>query len=257
MNCNQVRELISAYADGELDAEQRVAAEAHLRDCAQCSRALESLTMLKSAMQDATLSYNVPGALQKKIAALIDKAAGMPKVDTSPRRGIWKYALLAVAAGLVLAVGVASYRFIFPSEQQKIEAEAVADHEQAEYGHRLVDFASADMPAVLNHLKAKLNFEPLAPLHAPTGYTLIGGRVDRLAGHAVAVLVYKNGSQVSNIFQWPSASPPSPGTVHALKNLGVASWNGSGRTFYVVSDAGMGAANAVAALYVAEGCGTP
>ena len=65
MDCNQVQELISAYADGELDGQRRAAADRHLADCSAIRSArLDSISSLKTAMGDVTLLYNVPGTLQ-------------------------------------------------------------------------------------------------------------------------------------------------------------------------------------------------
>ena len=45
----------------------------------------------------------------------------------------------------------------------------------------------------------------MRPIRVPTGYTLIGGRVDtRLAAGTSRYWGYKNGPQINNIFEWPS-----------------------------------------------------
>ena len=112
MECNQMRELISAYADGELDAQQRAQAERHLGDCTECSRALEDISAMKTAMRNDVLLFNVPGALRKKIESMVAKAADPPahaKPKTSRPILQLKHVLVATAAGLALAAGITGY----------------------------------------------------------------------------------------------------------------------------------------------------
>ena len=84
MECNQLRELITAYADGELDPQQRVEAERHLGQCPQCSQALKNISTLKTALRADALLFNVPGALRKKLETIVNKAAD-PPADTKPK----------------------------------------------------------------------------------------------------------------------------------------------------------------------------
>src|SRR5580658_1848203 len=106
MECDQMRELISAYADGELEAKERAEAERHLGDCAECSRSLKTISALKVAMRNDVLLFNVPGALKKKIETMVAKAGDPPAgVRAKPSRAIFqlKHVLIATAAGLALA----------------------------------------------------------------------------------------------------------------------------------------------------------
>ena len=43
MQCEQIRDLLEAYAVGTLDEDQRAAVEAHLADCAACQRMADEL----------------------------------------------------------------------------------------------------------------------------------------------------------------------------------------------------------------------
>jgi len=259
MECNQVRELISAYSDGELDAQERGEAERHLRDCPECSRALETISTLKAAMRNDVLLFNVPGALKKKIETMVAKAAdptaGAKAKAARPVLRL-KYALIATAAGLALAAGFTGY-LMWPSAKQRIEIAAVRDHQQSLMTGHSVDVTSSDPQTVLRWLAKRLSFSPLAPNQLPAGYSLTGGRVDTLMGRQVAVLVYRNGSRTSDLFQWPSggAAVSGPGTADTIQSLGAAAWNAAGMNFCVVSDGGAPVATDISNMFISQGCG--
>ena len=48
MNCAEVLDLLSAYYDGEIDADSRSKVESHFRECAECEKELASFEKLSS-----------------------------------------------------------------------------------------------------------------------------------------------------------------------------------------------------------------
>ncbi len=257
MECDQMRELISAYADGELEAKERAEAERHLGDCAECSQSLKTISALKAAMRNDVLLFNVPGALKKKIETIVAKAADPPAgVRAKPSRPILqlKHVLVATAAGLALAAGITGY-LVWPSARQKIEAQAVGDYKQSLSSNPGVEIVSSDPPTVLRWLSTRLSFSPVAPNRLPVGYTLAGGRVDSIEGVKVAVLVYRKGSGTSNLFQWPAGNAVGPGSADTIQGLGAMAWNAAGMNFCIVSDGGVGAVNEMSSLVISDGCG--
>jgi len=257
MECDQMKELISAYADGELDAKERADAERHLGDCAECSQSLKTITALKAAMRNDVLLFNVPGALKKKIETMVAKAADPPagaKGKPSGRILHLKHVLVATAAGLALAAGITGY-MLWPSARQRIEAQAVGDFKQSLSGNPVVEIASSDPPTVLRWLSMRLSFSPVAPNRLPVGYALAGGRVDTIEGRKVAVLVYRKGSGTSDLFQWPSGDGVGPGTADAIQGLGASAWSAAGMNFCVVSDGGVTEVNEMSSLVISDGCG--
>lgn len=55
MTCQDHKELMMAYLDNELNAEQREAFERHLASCADCSREMEEFRKLKHLTDDVAL----------------------------------------------------------------------------------------------------------------------------------------------------------------------------------------------------------
>jgi len=90
--CNQIKENLSAWLDGELEAGARQAVAAHLKTCAACRRELARLTALDEALG----RLQVPGPPQVAERVLARLAR--------PRRRWWQN--LALAASLVLGLTV-------------------------------------------------------------------------------------------------------------------------------------------------------
>lgn len=98
-------ERLSEYVDGELDASERAALEAHLAECRECreiAAELRRVTMRASALTDPAPSTDLwPG-----IAARIGVAdtTGVRRVARRPARRRWSFTLPQLAAaGLALA----------------------------------------------------------------------------------------------------------------------------------------------------------
>jgi anti-sigma factor RsiW len=257
MECNQMKELISAYADGELDAQQRAQAERHLGECENCSQSLKAISAMKVAMRNDVLLFNVPGALRKKIESMVAKAADPPahaKPKTSRPVIHLKHVLMATAAGLALAAGITGY-VMWPTARDRIEAQAVQDYRQALAGSSVAHVESSDSATVLHWLSMQSNFSPVTPNRLPTGYTLAGGRIDVVDGRHVAVFVYRKGSQTSNLFQWPANNAVGAGNVDTIQGVGVTAWNAGGMNFVMVSDGGAPAVGEMADLVITQGCG--
>jgi anti-sigma factor RsiW len=256
MECNQMRELISAYADNELDAQQRAEAERHLGDCGECAQSLKNIQTLKTAMRNDVLLFNVPIALRKKIDSMVAKAVDPPtgQQPRAPRRVFHiKHFIIATAAAVAVAASITAY-VVWPTARQRIETQAVREYNQSLPGESSVGFPSTDPKTVSHWLSTQLNFAPVMANQLPASYTLAGGRIDMLDGRKVAVLVYRSGLQTSNLFQWPSTNSLGPASVDTIAGRGVTAWNAGGMTFAIVSDAGTGAIQQISAQIMAQGC---
>ena len=111
MNCSQVQEVLSAYYDGELPCETKAEVAGHLDGCARCSRRVAAFGQLSAAAQ-ALPTPSPPPEMWTQLAQELD-AAG----DSRPaaRQKIWMLTsrkVAAIAAALLLAVGVGSFAFV-------------------------------------------------------------------------------------------------------------------------------------------------
>ncbi len=81
MDCHLFRLLMQGYHDGELDAAERAAYEAHRRDCAAC-RALDARFALMAGALDAIPRFEPSPGFNERVMARVDVAA----YRTSPVR---------------------------------------------------------------------------------------------------------------------------------------------------------------------------
>lgn len=93
-SCQDVDELLVAYADGELAAEPAERVSAHLATCEKCRCKLAALER----------SLELAGAVWEESA----EAMAAPAAECVRRRSSWIKAAAAAAACIVLAVGLAA-----------------------------------------------------------------------------------------------------------------------------------------------------
>jgi anti-sigma factor RsiW len=101
MDCRDFHNLVEPFADGELDAAQRAAAEGHVGGCASCAARVAEVRRLSTAMRRAFGESPAPPALRHRVALAIssaaEPAAAEPRsVTQGPSR--WWLAPLAAAA---------------------------------------------------------------------------------------------------------------------------------------------------------------
>jgi anti-sigma factor RsiW len=95
MDCQEVREQLSAWLDAELDTAASDAVAAHLDGCEACQRQWRKLKALEAVLGD--LAAPVPPGLAEKVLARLNP----------PRRRQWLQSV-ALAACLVLGIALGS-----------------------------------------------------------------------------------------------------------------------------------------------------
>jgi mycothiol system anti-sigma-R factor len=209
MNCDLTRTVLHGYLDGELDATRAAEFEHHLEGCRECTTALGAEESLRSSLQRSSLYENAPVALRKKIRAGLDAA-------TAPSGGFripaWRW--LAVATSILIVASVSW--FAWPRFQNSAAsapftaAEIIDAHVRSLQPGHLMDIASTDQHTVKPWFDGKLAFVPPVKDFADEGFSLIGGRLDVLAGQNVAALVYSRRKHVINVFVLPTKEPDTP-----------------------------------------------
>ena len=231
MTCVDARRLIDAYLDDELPSTEAAAVRTHVRGCATCERAAEARLVLRSAVQQGPY-YSAPDRLRSAVVA----AARRPPVRL-PR-----IMMAAAAVVTVLAIGATAARIVQTRRATDTLAEfLVQDHVRALRSQAIVDVRSSDRHTVKPWFLGKLDYAPPVEDLASAGFPLDGGRLARIDGRTVAVLVYQRRLHPITVFVWPEGDAPSAAAgARNLRGFNVRHWTSGGMAFWAVTDANAG-----------------
>jgi anti-sigma factor RsiW len=231
-----VRHLIDAYLDGELELERSLAVEAHLAACAICRAETDARRATIGAVKAGAAYFEAPERLRRSIMAGIGAAA--PAARRPPRSAPrW----LAMAASLLVAIGLgagSTYWMLQPGQSELVAQEIESSYVRSLLvKDRLIDVASSDEHTVKPWLNSRLDFSPPVQDFTTQGFTLVGGRLDYVAGRNVAVLVYRHRQHILNLMIWPEVGGgATPAASSARQGHNVTHWVQGGMTYWVISD---------------------
>ncbi len=215
MDCKIALSLLEPYLDNELDRTDARELEAHVDGCADCRAALSRLDELRQSLRDRTLRHSAPPALRERIR-LADISTDASSTGATPTvRGSRRVSApwLRMAAACVLAFGAGGIAVHLWNARQddangaQIERDLFASHWRALAATSPVDVVSTDRHTVKPWFAGKLAIAPLVQDFAEQGFALVGGRVDYVGSERVAVLVYRHGQHLIDVFVLPSTNP--------------------------------------------------
>lgn len=102
MDCEKARQLMDAYIDGDLSAEDMRALEDHAMACEECKRELEAAKLLRDTLADMDDEVAVPLEAQAAWRSAVRAEAKRKNMRK------WQRIAYAAAAALVLVVGAAA-----------------------------------------------------------------------------------------------------------------------------------------------------
>jgi anti-sigma factor RsiW len=246
MTHEEYEALLSAYVDDEIDAPDALTAlEAHLATCASCTARLAQYRELRVAVGDTlrrqAVAERAPEALRERVAAALraaDATAESPWVAKRRARP-WRLGaggVLAAAAAIVIAVAIGTRG----GGDDAVSREVLDSHIRSLAGDEahLMDVASTDQHTVKPWYAGKLDFAPTVVDFGPQGFPLLGGRVDYVAGHRAAALVYGRRQHKINLYEWPASDAKKETNLASELRLGysVLHWTHAGMVYWAVSD---------------------
>ncbi len=248
--CDDKLLLLQAHVDGELDAANAVALEAHLRSCTACADELARIEAVRGILASAEPGYRAPEGLRSRIDALID-AEAQAAPGPSARRPVERTPEFHPSAGVMainrnwgggLATGLAlSAALLFALPQlirSNTEDQLIDSHIRSlSLSSHLTDIATSNRHVVKPWFNGKIDFAPPVPELAAKGFPLVGGRLDYVDGHEAAAIVYRRRLHTINVFVLPAGKlslPVSMSSKH--EGYSVVRWTKNGLAFWAISD---------------------
>ena len=210
MECDQSLN-VAAYLDGELEASEALAVERHLESCAECQAMVADYAEMKAAMAGVTY-HRADAALRVRIATALDAETGSDVVKEfrSIRRkpGFWLGA--GSGAGGMGIAAVLAFLLFLPANP--LVNDLATAHLRSLMPDHLIDVASSDHHTVKPWFAGHADVSPPAEDFKAEGFTLVGGRADYIHGERAAVVVYRHGAHIINLFAWADRNANLPGT---------------------------------------------
>ena len=236
MACENNKQLLRGYFDGELDLVRNLEFEEHLKSCPDCAHELRVQQALRDSLQAANLYERAPESLRARIRAALPPEA-RPQPIPMPRRPVLEW--LAVAAAVLIAVflGAKVLPNIGGEKQDLVAEEIVASHIRSLQPGHLYDVESTDQHTVKPWFDGKLDFAPPVMDLKDQGFPLVGGRMDYVDHRNVAALVYQRQKHFINVFVWPQESRAAKlSELQTIQGYNLFSWWHDGMYFCAASD---------------------
>jgi hypothetical protein len=160
MSCENFSDVLSAYLEGELDAAQRAAVEAHAASCAECGTLLseiQHITTEAATLPVLTPSRDLWSGIEARIETPVISIAQRPQPLVRSRQWLAAAALVFVTAGVTY---VATKRFATPAEIAPQSTVASAQTDQASTNEQQ---ASRAAKAIMDSMTVALSDPKPAP----------------------------------------------------------------------------------------------
>jgi anti-sigma factor RsiW len=225
------RLLLQAHADGELDPasmsglERRLASEPELR--AQYEAILSLRRLIRSIPDE-----DVPlERLRAKVASAIDRP--VPERSSPARKNSWRALAAAALVGAVLSGTGTFIGLQQQANRQEIETFVVSNHIRSLLAEKPFDVASSDRHTIKPWFTTKLPESPPVVDLGSSGFTLVGARIDVVAGDPVASVVYRRGGHAISLTTFPGLREVPGGSISGYH---VKTWRDAHFTYVAVSD---------------------
>lgn len=235
MRCTDCRQSLNPYLDGELTPRAADDVRDHVAGCSECSREYDSLAATSHLLQDGLVHYPAPDVLKARILGALAQPNPFPE-SVAPSRTRW---IRLAAAGVAIALfsSAATIASIHQrGASRSIKDDVLTSHLRSLMAGHLTDVASNDQHNVKPWFNGRVSLSPPVPRLDSAGFVLAGGRLDYLAGHPAAAVVYLRRQHVINVFSWPDAGGDTHETATTTQGYHLVTWRHDDIAFWVVSD---------------------
>ena len=207
---------------------------------------MKELSDLGTAMRDSLPVYEASPELRRwarqEARKLDQQGMGEEVPANRPRARFWRAPQMRIAAGLLLAAvagwGVGSFRAVGRSTSVETTVNELVDaHVRSLLPGHLLDVVSSDRHTVKPWFAGKTDIAPAVVDLSASGFPLLGGRLDYVAGHTAATLTYGRRLHTINLFIWRSGQSEGPNGALVLRGYSLLHWTSGGLSYWAVSDA--------------------
>jgi anti-sigma factor RsiW len=232
MPCDQDRDMLAAYLDGEVPTEKASALELHLRTCSECAAEVASMLSVRRTMRAARTRFTPTADFRRRIQSQV-----------APRKpGFKTFGSLSVAiAALAILLLVA-----FWMRQGAVRADAYREVADLHVGDLAsvnpYDVVSSDRHTVKPWFQGRIPFSFNLPEFTGTEFTLLGGRLVYLHQQPAAQVVVGMGQHKISVLIVPDAGVfgsafPVSERADTRNAFNIETWNSQGLRFFVIGDA--------------------
>jgi anti-sigma factor RsiW len=238
---------VQAYFDGEVDAISAAEIERHAERCPDCREQLQDLERIRAAFRENLSPESASPELRTRIARALDEeirsekleaAASRSRPDNRPTRSgrpFW-LGLLSGVGGSAVAAALAMMMWL-PASSNAFLDELATAHMRSLMPEHLIDVVSSDRHTVKPWFAGHTDVSPTVVDFAAQGFVLVGGRADYLNHQRAAVVVYKHGAHVINVFSWDAGTQSVPGNT-TRDGYRMLFWKVGDLGYCAVSDSG-------------------
>ena len=232
---------VHALVDGELDAIARSGIDGHLAGCAECRGLKYELVAMRAALRADLTRHVASPQLRVLLARSLDEAEAFAVVRAPRRIRAWLHGgpfwAGAVSGAAVAAAAVVTLALVLGrATPDPLANELLSAHLRSLMAEHLIDVASSDRHTVKPWFAGRADVSPPVVEVADGSFTLVGGRADLIDGSRAAVVVYRRGPHVINVFAWPDAAHRAGDRRTSRNGYQLVFWHEGTVAFCAVSD---------------------
>lgn len=230
MNCEQTQRMLHPYLDNELDADTLIKLDMHLAGCDACRAELHKYQQLQSSLHSNVKAFTLPDGARDRFLQRIRQEETRQAAQLEP---FWKRVQTgyAVAAMILLAWIIT---VLVPGKPADMSLAVIDAHVRSLQANHLTDVQSTDQHTVKPWFNGKIAISPEVKDFTQQGFKLVGGRLDYLAQHPAAVVVYQRRKHIINLFCWQSDKPVV--LTGQQQGFNMIAWRENGLQYWLVSD---------------------
>lgn len=255
-NCTEYYLEIQLYVDGELAKEDRDNLLLHLNDCAECRQLLEETETYSSRIRSSRPSISAPDSLRTAVLKTIQEAHNTKgQVAASPKANVRFWPLAAVAAALLITVGMFGFYGRLKNNTDLMIQTAVLAHQQLEQNALPLDVTSDSPQVVSSWFTSRVSFpfrmaDSGRAAEDKAKYKLIGGRLLTVGNDRTALLSFRQTDEVVSLLITPAHLLTASGSTitqadgiafhsHDRGPLHIVTWKNRGLSYVLTSTKSM------------------